>query len=211
MSSGPHSSILSHDFKLQPEVEFLQEVDRLKGVLRQTLILDQSRRENTAEHSWHLATAVLACHHLADEPVNLERALKIALVHDIVEIDAGDTFLYDEKLSESKFANESKAADRIFGLLPVNGPALQSLWLAYETRTCPESKFVYALDRFLPMMANCMTQGYAWRQNKVTFQQVWAKNQPIENGSKKLWQMAKTLLENAKRDGHLPEKYEENS
>lgn len=205
------SSVFRDKSKAEPEIEFLKEIDRLKGVLRQTVVLDKSRRENTAEHSWHLATAILACHHLADEPVNLERALKIALVHDIVEIDAGDTFLYDEKLSESKFATESKAADRIFGMLPVNGGELRSLWLAYETRACPESKFVYALDRFLPMMANCMTEGHAWRQNKVTFRQVWAKNQPIENGSKKLWQVAQTLLENAKRDGHLPEKYEETS
>jgi putative hydrolase of HD superfamily len=154
-----------------------------------------------------LATAVLSTSHLSNEPINLERALKIALVHDIVEIDAGDTFLYDEKLNESKFENETKAANRIFGLLPVNGDELKGYWLAYEERNCPESKFVYALDRFLPMMANCLTAGHAWRQNRVVFGQVWEKNSPIENGSRALWAIAKQMLEEAKRLGHLPENY----
>ena len=185
---------------------FIEELDRLKNVLRQTLTYDGSRSENTAEHSWHLATAVLVSASLSDEPLNLERTLKMALVHDVVEIDAGDTFLYDKNARNEKFEKEKAAAHRIFGLLPSPlGVELNSLWEDYEKQDCPESRFVMAFDRILPLMANFKTKGHAWKKNGVRKHQVLEKNRKIEKSSKKLWVFAQHLINESVRLGYLAE------
>jgi len=185
-------------------LHFVEEIDRLKGILRQSLVHDASRRENTAEHSWHLAMAVLVMAPLSDEAVDTARAMKMALIHDIVEIDAGDTFVYDTVASIDKEEREKKAADRIFGLLPADiGNELRALWDAFERQACPESRFVTALDRTLPMLANSKTGGGSWKKHGISRTQVLTKREHIERSSKKLWGFVAELVEDAVSRGFL--------
>jgi putative hydrolase of HD superfamily len=187
-------------------LQFVEEIDRLKGVLRQTLVYDGARRENTAEHSWHLAMAVLVLSPFAEEKIDLSRALKMALVHDIVEIDAGDTFVYDTVASLDKQAREEAAAERIFGLLPAPlDTELHSIWIEFECLSCPESRFVAGLDRLLPLIANSKTEGHSWKKHGIVKSQVLEKNRKIEGASKTLWDFAARLVEDAVKKGHLSE------
>lgn len=185
---------------------FLVELDRLKGVLRRTLLHDGSRHENSAEHSWHLATAVVVMESWANEPVDLPRAVKMALAHDIVEIDAGDTLVYDLAGCADKQEREERAARRLFGMLP---PELEreftNLWRDYEALACPESRFVLALDRFLPILANFQTGGRAWRENNIRKAQVLERNAVMARGSEKLWDVTREMIETAARLGFLEE------
>ncbi len=187
-----------------PGLNFIQELDKLKRILRQSVIYDQSRRENTAEHSWHLSTAVLALSRHSNRPFNLERALKMALVHDVVEIDADDTFVYDTVKLATKYEREQKAAVRIFGLLPQDiGNELKELWEAYELQDCPESQFVASLDRLLPMIANFNSEGHSWKKHGIRSHQVIARNCVIEKGSKTLWAYAQNLIQESVKRGYL--------
>jgi len=177
-----------------PEITFLIETDRLKSVLRRTHLHDSSRLENSAEHSWQLGLAVLSMHRLADEPIDVLRALKMALIHDVVEVDAGDTFVYDEVGNADKFEREEKAAKRLYALLPQVGQELHDLWLAYEKHNCPESRFVGALDRFLPILANCQTGGLGWRTHGISLAKVLKRNAEIKEGSVRLWEQAERMI-----------------
>lgn len=176
------------------KINFISEIDRLKGVLRQTLNYHENRRENTAEHSWHLAMAVLQLHTYANEPIDIFKSVKMALIHDLVEIDAGDILIYAD--ATNKFEREFKAAERIFGLLPESdGQELKNLWLEFEENRTSESKFVRALDRFLPLYSNILSRGYSWRNHGITSDQVIAKNKPlICKGSLRLWAFAEDAL-----------------
>jgi putative hydrolase of HD superfamily len=180
---------------LLSEVSFLEESDKLKSIVRRTSLHDGSRLENSAEHSWHLALAVMTVHHLANFPVDVARATQMALIHDVVEIDAGDTFVYDQAANRDKFAREQLAAERIFGLLPEGKERLHALWLAYEKQECPESMFVAALDRFLPVLAQYKTGGAAWKRHGITKEQVLGLNQKIAKGSERLWRTARAMIE----------------
>lgn len=182
-----------------PELFFLNESDKLKSILRQTALHDGSRRENSAEHSWQLALAVLCFRNWADEEFDLDRAIKMALIHDVVEIDAGDSFVYDVKAMESKAEKEQRAADRLFALLPKAGTELRELWIAYELQVCPESRFVGALDRFLPVYANLKNGGNSWRGHKVPLEQILERNAVIAHGSSRLWDFAKAEIERVYR------------
>lgn len=196
-----HSNLSTETFE---GLLFIQELDKLKTILRQTLIYDESRRENTAEHSWHLATAVLTLNKYSNEPLNLERALKMALLHDVVEIDADDTFVYDAVATKSKAERELKAADRIFHLLPLElAIEFKELWLDYEAQNCPESNFVASLDRLLPMIANFNTEGHSWKKHGIKAHQVLEKNKVIEKGSSALWNYAKGLIQESVKRGYL--------
>jgi len=189
-----------------PGLTFIEELDKLKRILRQSVLYDQSRRENTAEHSWHLSTAVLALSKHSNRPINLERALKMALVHDVVEIDADDTFVYDTVKLATKHEREQKAAVRIFGLLPQDiGAELKELWEAYESQQCPESQFVASLDRLLPMIANFNSNGHSWKMHGIRSHQVIERNCGIEKGSATLWAYAKNLIEESIKRGYLPD------
>ena len=145
--------------RLQQQIAFLLEVDKLKQIFRQTYLLDETRKENDAEHSWHFAMFALILAEYAPEPVDILKVIKMALVHDLVEIDAGDTFLYDEAGNADKAEREAKAADRIFALLPEEqGGELRTLWEEFEEKKTPEAKFAGAMDRFQPFLHNCNTQ-----------------------------------------------------
>jgi len=191
--------------RLARQIAFLREADRLKQVFRQTYLLDRSRKENDAEHSWHLALmAVLLAEHAAAPGVDLLRAVQMVLVHDLVEIDAGDTFCYDEAGARTKAARERAAADRIFALLPADQAALvRGLWDEFEARRTPEAKYAAALDRLQPLLHNVFTEGAAWREHGVTADQVRARNAHMAEGAPRLWALARELIDRAVARGHL--------
>src|SRR4051812_42595057 len=167
---------MSTQARLAQQIRFIIEVDKVKEIFRQTLLTQSLRQENDAEHSWHLCLMVLVLAEHANSPgLDVLRVLKMLLIHDIVEIDAGDTFAYDTARMADQHARESLAADRIFGLLPSDQTTeFRSLWDEFEARQTPEAKFAAAVDRFQPMLQNCLTEGTAWRQHGVTSDRVIA-------------------------------------
>jgi putative hydrolase of HD superfamily len=196
--------ILIQDQQLARQIEFLVEIDRLKHVLRRTYLPGSDRRENSAEHSWHLALAALVLAEYADEPVDLTRVLPMLLVHDIVEIDAGDTFFYDLVGALDKAEREKLAADRIFGLLPPDQAAyLRALWDEFEERQTKEARFAGAIDRFMPLLHNYLTQGRPWRQHSVTGEQVMAMTDKIAPGSTAIAVFARQLVADAMEQGYF--------
>lgn len=191
------------DRRLNEQIEFLCAIDDLKRVRRQTTLLDGSRPENSAEHSWHLALYALV---LAEYGGDLDagRVLAMVLVHDIVEIDAGDTFIYDEAGQATKQDRERQAADRLFALLPADQASrLRAAWEEFEERETPEARFAYALDRLQPVLHNHRTGGAAWRRHGITSEQVRAKNGAIAAGSPRLWELARSLIEESVKRGDL--------
>ncbi len=191
--------------RLVRQIEFIVECDRLKEIFRQTINTQSRRAENDAEHSWHLCLCVIVLAEHANLPtLDLLRVLKMLIVHDLVEIDAGDTFAYDTAGMATQHAREVVAADRIFGLLPADqGRDLRALWDEFEARRTPESKFAAAVDRFQPMLLNCRSQGAAWQRHGVTHDRVVARNRHIADGCEELWRYAERMLEEVVAAGHL--------
>lgn len=191
--------------RLAQQIAFILEMDKLKSVLRRSYLVNETRHENSAEHSWHLAVMALVFAERANEPVNSERVLKMLLVHDIVEIDAGDTFCYDTVGVGDQAARENLAAERIFDLLPPEqGAELRALWQEFEARSTPEARFAAALDRLMPLLHNFATEGKSWREHGVTAAQVVARNGNMDEGSHELWAVAKALIAEAVARGYLP-------
>ena len=206
--SSPSSAPPSPDSpaaRLVRQIEFIVECDRLKEIFRQTINTQSRRAENDAEHSWHLCLCVIVLAEHANLPtLDLLRVLKMLIVHDLVEIDAGDTFAYDTAGMATQHAREVVAADRIFGLLPADqGRDLRALWDEFEARQTPESKFAAAVDRFQPMLLNCRSQGAAWQRHGVTHDRVVARNRHIADGCEELWRYAERMLEEVVAAGHL--------
>ena len=182
--------------RLESQIRFLVELDKLKSIFRQTVLIDRSRNENTAEHSWQLATAVTVLSEYAASRVDLARALRMALVHDVVEIDAGDTFVYDTAASSTKSERECAAAERIFGILPEEqATEYRALWEEFEAKQSPEARFVNALDRLLPMLQNSYSGGYSWRKHGIRRAQVNERNRAVADESPELWSHAMRLLD----------------
>ncbi|HEU5140071.1 MAG TPA: HD domain-containing protein [Bacillales bacterium] len=191
--------------RFKKQLDFIIEIDKLKNIYRQTILIDGSRRENDAEHSWHLAMMVmLLSDHANERGLDLLHSMKMVLIHDLVEIDAGDTFAYDEKGYEDKDEREQKAADRLFGLLPEEqGREIYGLWREFEERTTPEARFAAALDRFQPLLHNYYTEGASWKKHGITSNQVLERNKQIAEGSKDLWAFAEDLIRDAVEKGYL--------
>lgn len=191
--------------RMERQIGFVLELDRLKRVLRQTWLTDGSRRENDAEHSWHIAAMALVLAEYAAEPdIDLRKVIEMLVIHDIVEIDAGDTFVYDEVGAEDKPDRERAAAERIFGILPDEQSArFQSLWEEFESRGSPEARFAAALDRLQPILHNYHTQGKAWRAHGITARQVIARNQHMAEGAPALWDYARRIIDDAVTRGYL--------
>ncbi len=182
------------DFEKQ--IRFIMELDKLKNVGRQTYLGDASRKENDAEHSWHLALMAFILSDYANERVDVLKAMKMALLHDVIEIDAGDTYAYDDKGNETKRERELKAADRIFGLLPEKQAAeYRQLWDEFEAMETPEAKFVNMLDKVQPILLNDASGGKSWIEHGVKLSQVMARNARTHEGSEELWAYAEGLLE----------------
>jgi putative hydrolases of HD superfamily len=190
--------------RLSQQIQFILEIDRLKQILRQSLISDASRRENSAEHSWHLAIMAIVLAEYALPGVDPLCALKMLLIHDLVEIDAGDTFCYDPQGNQNKAEREELAATRIFGLLPNDlAQTLRSLWDEFEARATPTAKFAAALDRIQPMLLNQQTQGGTWRLHGIAIDQVLQRAQPIAEGTPELWSFIQQVLKDCAAAGYL--------
>lgn len=188
--------------RLDQQIRFILEVDKLKEVLRQARLLGSGRRENTAEHTWHITLMAMILHEYAGEPVDLLRTLKMLLVHDIVEIDAGDTFAYADQ--SNKAHDEAAAADRLFGLLPAEQcEECKALWREFEQRATPESRFANAMDRLMPALHNLYGGGGAWRAHKVTWSQVEARLSAIGLGAPDVWAWLQPQLAEARARGDI--------
>ena len=181
--------------RLRRQLEFILEIDCLKSVLRQSYLIDNDRHENSAEHSWHLAVAAMVLAEHAKERIDVSKVIRLVLVHDLVEIDAGDTFIYDDAGNVGKAGREQKAANRLFGVLPEEqGQTFMALWREFEDRQTPDAKFAFALDRLMPILHNVFTQGRSWKEHGIRQEQALAKNRPIEDGSPVLWQAVESLI-----------------
>jgi putative hydrolases of HD superfamily len=191
--------------RLDQQIGFVREIDRLKGVLRQTMLAGPGRRENSAEHSWHLAMMAVTLAEHAPPGTDIGRVTAMVLLHDLVEIDAGDLFVYaDAAQQERQEAAERAAADRIFALLPAGqADQLRGLWDEFEERRTPEARFARALDRLQPMLANLTAGGGTWKEHGITADQVLAKVRLIEDGSPELGRYARDMVDRAVREGLL--------
>jgi len=192
--------------RLSRQIEFLVEMDKLKNVVRQTLLVDGARQENSAEHSWHLALLAMVLVEHAKQPVDLFRVIKMILVHDLVEIDAGDTYCYDEEANLSKAEREINAADRIFSLLP-DDQALEfrSLWNEFESRQTADAIFAASLDRLQPLLNNFRSGGFMWQKHGIRKEQVFRRNSPMADGSPILWEFAQNMIKDAISNGWIGE------
>lgn len=192
--------------RLRQQMDFIAEADKLKHVFRQSYLSDQSRRENDAEHSWHLCLMVLLlAEHSNFKNLDTLKVLKMVIIHDIVEIDAGDTYIYDEESKKSQAQREAKAANRLFGLLPDDQrQAFHDLWIEFETEASNEAQFAKAIDRLHPMMLNHLAEGKTWNEHDVTAEQVRKVNRQIEDGSVSLWTYTDDLIRDAVAKGWLP-------
>jgi putative hydrolase of HD superfamily len=191
--------------RLDKQLALVFELDKLKSVLRRTKVKSaQGRLENTAEHSWHVATMALLCEEHADEPVNINTVIKMLLLHDIVEIDAGDTFVYDAVASQSQQQKELEAADRLFGYLePDQRAELRAVWDEFEQAQSAEARFAKAMDRFIPLLMNFNNSGQSWVEHGISRSQVIAINGRIEKGSRALWAKALNIIETSVENGWL--------
>jgi putative hydrolase of HD superfamily len=189
---------------LAKQVAFIKEIDKLKYIQRKTKLFNSDRHENDAEHSWHLAmmTIVLAEH--SNKPIDLLKVLKMVLIHDIVEIDAGDTFIYDAAKSHTNTDEELIAAKRIFGLLPA-GQAEEfiAVWKEFEDGLTDEAKFARSMDRFEPLLQNTSNNGGTWAEFNVPYHKVYEKKKVIANGSTAIWSYAENLINESVEKGIL--------
>lgn len=178
--------------RLDRQFGFLRETDSLKQIGRQSYLADGSRKENDAEHSWHLALMAVLLSSYAEKDIDLLRVIIMVLIHDIVEIDAGDTYAYDTKGNATKRERETKAADRIFNILPADqAEYLRSLWEEFEEQSTPESAFANTLDKLQPLMLNDASGGKSWKEHSVKLAQVLNRNKNTADGSNELWEYAK--------------------
>lgn len=192
--------------RLVQQIAFIVEIDKMKTILRQNVpITEPHRQENDAEHSWHLAMMALLLAEHADEEVDVARVVKMLLIHDLVEIDAGDTFIYDTVANRDKQERELRAAERIFGLLPEDqGRDLRGLWDEFEARDTADARFAHAIDRFQPALLNVATKGLRWRVHGVTADRVLDRNSVVGDASERLWTHLKGLIQDMVDQGYLP-------
>lgn len=191
--------------RLKKQIEFICEVDKIKNIFRQSKIHDGSRRENDAEHSWHLALmAILLSEYSKDPNIDLLKVVKMCIIHDIVEIDAGDTFCYDANANLDKLEREQKAAERIFSILPEDqARELRALWEEFDAMQTPEAKFAASMDRLQPVLLNYLNKGGTWQEHHITKEQVIRRNGHIKNGAPELWDFVSDLLEESIAKGYL--------
>lgn len=191
--------------RLDKQIRFLIEVDKMKNVLRQTLLIDKSRRENDAEHSWHFALMAMILYEYADQSkVSLDRVLKMALVHDLIEIYAGDTFAYDDAGNESKQERERIAANRLFDLLPGDqGDEIRNLWEEFDAMESSDARYAAAIDRLQPFINNYMTEGHPWKIGNVTSDRVYKRMSMVKEGAPDLWPFVVDMINLSIEKGYL--------
>lgn len=193
--------------KLQRQISFIIEIDKLKNIIRRTYLMDGSRRENDAEHSWHISLMAALLSEYADkERIDILRVVKMLLVHDIVEIHAGDTYAYDKEAHKDKSKREAAAADMVFSILPEDqSKEYRGLWEEFEECRSPNSRFAAAMDVLQPLLHNYETKGASWKPHGITRAQVMERIKTIRNSSVALWEFAVGFVEDAVRNGYLSE------
>ncbi len=190
--------------RLKKQIDFIIETDKLKKIYRKTYLADGSRFENDAEHSWHLALMAILLSEYSNRSVDILKVIKMVLIHDIIEIDAGDAYCYDEAANEGKAEREMVAAKRIFSLLPGDQHReFMDLWLEFEENITAEANFANALDRFQPVNLNYASGGISWKENSINDSQVINRNMPIEKGSAGLWEFTKKIIDSALKKNYI--------
>ncbi len=190
--------------KLLNQIKFVVTVDEMKNILRRNLVVDGSRRENDAEHSWHLAIMAIILEEYSAEKVNVEHVIKIALVHDLVEVYAGDTFAYDKKGNEDKEEREIAAANKLFGILdPEQGAEIRALWDEFEAKSTPEAKYANAVDRLQPLILNYLTNGHTWKLGDVHAPQIYKRMDIIRTAAPELWAIVEGIISASVEKGIL--------
>ncbi len=189
---------------LLKQIQFIKEIDKIKYIQRRTCLFNSDRPENDAEHSWHLALMAIALSEHANKPVDILKVIKMVLIHDIVEIDSGDVFVYDKSKSHKNTEEEFAAAKRIFGLLPENqAKELIDLWKEFEDGETDDAKFAKSLDKLEPLLQNFSNNGGTWDKYNVTYNEVYTQKKSINNGSGTLWEYAENLLNESVDKGIL--------
>lgn len=174
--------------RIEKQFEFCREIDKEKFIGRQTYLTDRNRKENDAEHAWHMALMAVLLSEYSNEPIDVLKTVTMLLLHDLVEIDAGDTYAYDEEAKKTQKQRELAAADRIFGLLPEDQQEkLRGLWEEFEAESTPEARFARTLDNIQPTMLNAATDGRSWAERGVRLSQILGRNQNTGRGSEMLW------------------------
>lgn len=192
--------------RLQKQMDFILEVDKLKNIYRQSYVSDGSRHEEDADHSWHLALMCLLLKEYANEEIDVLKTMAMVLIHDIVEIDAGDTYAYDDAGNETKRAREVQAADRIFNILPKDqAEYFRGLWEEFEEGKTKEALFALTVDKIQPVMLNDATNGRAWQEHEVKKSQIMERNVNTSKGSETLWDYCKMLIERNVEKGKILE------
>lgn len=190
------------DFEKQ--MAFIMELDKIKKITRQTYLSDGSRKENDAEHSWHLALMAVLLKEYANEEVDLAKVIPMVLLHDLVEIDAGDTYAYDQAGLATQRARETKAADRIFGMLPKDqGTKFRNLWEEFEAYETAEAKFAHVLDNCQPLLLNDASGGKSWKEHTVHKSQIYKRNEHTAEGSREIWEYMQQLIDKHIQLGHV--------
>ena len=177
--------------RIEKQFEFLKEIDKEKNIFRQTYLADGMRKENDAEHAWHMALFVMVLSEYANEDIDVFKTMKIDLIHDLIEIYAGDTYAYDSKGNESKRGRELAAADRLFNILPKDqAEEFRALWDEFEENITPEARFANTMDKIQPLMLNNASEGRSWEEHGVHASQVYGRNEKTHLGSEELWKYA---------------------
>ena len=190
--------------RLQKQMEFIVEVDKVKKIMRQTYLSDASRKEDDAEHSWHLALMAVLLKEYSNEEVDLTKVIPMVLIHDLVEIDAGDTYAYSGESAAVTEARERKAAERVFGILPEDqGKVFRDLWEEFEAYQTPEAKFAHVLDNCQPMLLNDASNGLSWTEHQVRKSQIYKRNEHTAEGSRKIWNYMQSLIQKHIGLGHV--------
>lgn len=190
--------------RLSKQIKFIVEIDKLKQIFRQNIVIGTTRNENDAEHSWHLAIMAMMLSEYSKEPVDVLQVIKMVIIHDLVEIHAGDTFCYDEKANEDKSEREKASAEKLFGMLPEDqSKEIWNLWTEFEELRTPESKFAACLDRVQPLFLNYNTNGHTWQKPGVTSEKVLKRNEVLRENAPELWEYALEIIDDSIQKGYL--------
>jgi len=191
--------------RLLKQIEFITEIDKAKQIFRKNVVIGTKRNENDAEHSWHLAImAILLLEHSETKHMDLLKIMKMVLIHDIVEIDAGDTFCYDEEANKDKVEREQLAAERIFKILPLDqAEGFREIWDEFEALETPEARFANCLDRLQPLILNSNTNGHTWQNPGVTSEKVLERAKPLKRNASRLWEYVNMVIEDSINKGYL--------
>lgn len=195
---------MENNERLLKQMAFIREVDKEKTIFRQTWLTDGTRKENDAEHSWHLAMMAMLLSEYANEKVDVLHVMSMVLIHDLVEIDAGDTYAYDDAGNKTKAKRELAAADRLFNILPEDqAKKLRALWDEFEEAKTPEAKFASTLDKCQPILLNDASGGKSWDEHEVYAQQIWKRNEKTAEGSETIWDFFKRIIEENIENGKI--------